>query len=83
MTCVHELAHVIFRHRSIPQKISKINLGQPIDSEPLLSVADPVVELGEALEHYLFSGTMHFLGARDDSTLDGSGELGLVWAPWV
>ena len=37
MTCVHELAHVIYVHKSIPQNILKLSLDQQIDPEPLFS----------------------------------------------
>jgi hypothetical protein len=50
MSRVHELAHVIYMHRSIPQNILKLNLDQQIDAEPLFSATEPVVELGEAPE---------------------------------
>jgi hypothetical protein len=83
MTCVHELANVIYMYRSIPQNILKLSLGQQLDPVPYFSATDPVVELGEALECYLFGGTLHFLGAPDDGSLEASGDLGLAWIPWV
>jgi hypothetical protein len=83
MTCVHKLAHVIYMHRSIPQNILKLNLGQQIDPEPLFLATDPVVELGEALECHLFGETLHFLGAPDDGSLEASGDLGLAWMPRI
>jgi hypothetical protein len=70
-------------HRSIPQNLLNLNLGQQIDQEPLFSATDPVVELGEALECYLFGGTLHFLGTPYDGSLEASGGLGLAWVPWV
>jgi hypothetical protein len=41
------------------------------------------VELGEALECYLFRGTLHFLGTPYDGSLEVSSALGLAWVPWV
>jgi hypothetical protein len=35
MICVHELAHVIFMHRSIERNVAKLRVGQPIDPEAL------------------------------------------------
>lgn len=41
------------------------------------------MELGEALECYLFGGTLHFLGTPYDGSLEVSSALGLAWVPWV
>jgi hypothetical protein len=78
MTCVHELAHVIYMHRSIPPNILKLSLGQQIDPKPLFSAMDPAVELGEALTCYLFGETLHFVGASNDGFIEASGDLGLA-----
>jgi hypothetical protein len=83
MTCVHELAHVIYMHRSIPQTLQKFSLGQQIDPEPLFSAMDPVMELGGALECYLFGKTLYFLGVPNDGSLEASGDLGLAWIPRI
>jgi hypothetical protein len=83
MTCVHELAHVIYTHRSIPQNILKLSLSQQVDPEPLFSAMDPVMELGEALECYLFGEILHFLGVPNDGSLKASGNVVPAWMLWV
>jgi len=83
MTCVHELAHIIYMHKFIPQNILKLNLGQQIDPESLFSATDSVVELGEVLECYFFGETLHILGTPYDGSLEVSGALGLTWVLWV
>lgn len=34
MICAHELAHVIFMHRSIERNVAELRVGQSIDPEP-------------------------------------------------
>ena len=41
------------------------------------------MELGEALECYLFGRSLHFLGTPYDGSLEVSGALGLAWVQWL
>ena len=63
LTCVHELAHAVFMDRQIDEDDDEMKdvgewQGRGKCPEPFYSPTDPEIELGAAVEHYLFGGSV-------------------------